>query len=548
MIRISQLKLPIDAPVSELKKQLCSRFAITEKELLSWEIIRRSLDARRGRAFLFSYTVEARIAEEDRVWKKLAGQRDLERRPAAPALISHNRQKDPAFRPVVTGFGPAGIFCALLLARAGVAPLVLERGRPVEERVQDVERFWKERRLDPESNVQFGEGGAGTFSDGKLNTLVKDKEGLGRWILKELVKAGAPEEILYDSKPHIGTDLLRKVVRNLREEIVSLGGTICFQTRLEELWQEEDGVAFRTVSPEGVRSGKTQALFLAVGHSARDTFSMLKETGFAMEAKPFAVGLRIEHPQSWVDRVQYREYAGHPALGPAPYKVSATAGNGRSVYSFCMCPGGIVVPAASEEGELVTNGMSNSLRNETNANSAILVTVSPEDYGSGNELAGVEFQRQLEHAAYRLGGSDWKAPVQFVGDYLRDCGLRPVTEQSFPSVNPSFACGYREAGLIELFPDTLGQALGEGLLNIQRKMPGFASPGAVLTGVESRSSSPVRILRDEGMQAINLPGVYPVGEGAGYAGGIMSASIDGLKAARQYLSSLEKEGPAACGM
>ena len=235
MIRISQLKLPIDAPVSELKKQLCSRFAITEKELLSWEIIRRSLDARSGRAFLFSYTVEARIAEEDRVWKKLAGQRDLERRPAAPALISHNRRKDPAFRPVVTGFGPAGIFCALLLARAGVTPLVLERGRPVEERVQDVERFWKERRLDPESNVQFGEGGAGTFSDGKLNTLVKDKEGLGRWILKELVKAGAPEEILYDSKPHIGTDLLRKVVRNLREEIVSLGGTICFQTRLEEL-------------------------------------------------------------------------------------------------------------------------------------------------------------------------------------------------------------------------------------------------------------------------------------------------------------------------
>lgn len=546
MIRIAQLKLPIEAPLCELEEQICRRLDITRPQLQSWELIRRSLDARRGHALMFSYTVEAAVAGEQKIWKKLCGQRDLSIAPPTCVWTGVKGRREPAKRPVVAGFGPAGMFCALALARAGLAPIVLERGRPVDQRVRDVECFWNEGRLNPESNVQFGEGGAGTFSDGKLNTLVKDKEGLGRWILKELVKAGAPEEILYDSKPHIGTDRLRQVVRGIREEILALGGTVSFESRLEALRQEKEEVILQIKTPAGDGELKTEALFLAVGHSARDTFSMLQEAGFAMEAKPFAVGLRIEHPQSWVDRVQYRDYAGHPALGPAPYKVSALSSGGRGVYSFCMCPGGVVVSAASEAEGLVTNGMSNYQRDEANANSALLVTVTPADYGTGGALAGVEYQRHLERAAFRLGGGDWRAPAQYVGDYLTDCGLQPVSWSGFSAVTPSFAGGVREAHLTELLPQGLGQALGEGLLSIDRKMPGFACSGAVLTGVESRSSSPVRILRDQQMRCGAMPGVYPVGEGAGYAGGIMSAAMDGLKAARLYLKSLEKEEP--CGM
>ena len=536
MIRITQLKLPIEQPVTDLEGQICQKLKIKNSDIISWEIIRRSLDARRGRAFVFSYTVDVQVAKEAVIWKKLQKQKDMERYQPAPQWLKKTTNL-PENRPVVVGFGPAGMFCALTLAKAGLNPIVMERGRRVEERTKDVETFWTQRKLNPDSNVQFGEGGAGTFSDGKLNTLVKDKEGLGRWIMKEMVKAGAPEEILYDSKPHVGTDKLRDMVKNIREEILSLGGEIWFETKLEEIRPDLTLI----YSQKGQTCTiKTDALFLGIGHSARDTFAMLKETGILMQPKPFAVGLRIEHPQRWIDQMQYREYAGHPALGPAPYKVTHNEPDGRGVYSFCMCPGGLVVAAASEEKGLVTNGMSNYARNEENANAAILVTISPEDYAAygDNELAGVAFQRKLEQAAYKLGGEDWRAPAQYVGDYLKDCGME-ATKSPFNVVTPSFTAGYKEAHLSDIFPADIAYALGKGLLGFDKSMNGFAGGNAVLTGVESRSSSPVRMVRDSETMQANIRGLYPMGEGAGYAGGIMSAAMDGLKAARAYLASLE---------
>ncbi len=547
MIRITQLKLSIEEPIEALEPLICKHLKIQKKDLVRWEILRRSLDARRGHAFVFSYTVEAEVTNEAACWKRLTQKKDMELREETAASFPAHAGYQSKERPVVVGFGPAGMFCALVLARAGLCPIVLERGRRVEERAQDVERFWKEHVLQPESNVQFGEGGAGTFSDGKLNTLVKDKEGLGRWVLREMVQAGAPEEILYDSKPHIGTDRLREVVRGIRQEIENLGGEIRFETKLEDVEAVSQGLRLSTVS-HGVRNHlQAEAVFLGIGHSARDTFSMLKKAGLLMEPKPFAVGLRIEHPQSFVDHLQYREYAGHPALGAASYKVAYTEPGGRGVYSFCMCPGGLVVASASEEGEMVVNGMSNYRRDEKNANSAILVTVTPEDYQKygEDELAGVAFQRCLERAAYRLGGSDWRAPVQYVGEYLKGQGLEvPKGQPPFSEVEPSCTSGWKAAELGEVLPEALAHSLGLGLLGFEKSMPGFASAGAVLTGVESRSSSPVRMLRDAAMNS-SIPGLYPIGEGAGYAGGIMSAAMDGLKAARMYLRKLEG---GACGM
>ena len=546
MIRITQLKLSLDEPVEALSEEICRKLRIRPRSLIRWEVVRRSLDARRGRSFMFSYTVDAWVADEEACMKKLAGVKDLERRKEDPPILSERTRRQPRKPPIVVGFGPAGMFCALLLARAGLCPIVLERGRPVEERVQDVERFWREGVLDPDSNVQFGEGGAGTFSDGKLNTLVKDRDGIGRFILREFVRFGAPAEILYDAKPHIGTDRLRSVVRALRQEILSLGGQIHFSTCLSGIEQSPEGWKI-FCNGESTSSFVTDAVFLAIGHSARDTFAMLEKAGVAMEPKPFAVGFRIEHPQQWVDQVQYREYAGHPALGPAPYKVTGKGMNGRGVYSFCMCPGGLVVAAASEEGRLVTNGMSNYLRDEANANAAILVGVTPKDYEgyAKGPLSGVAFQRDLERRAYELGGGRGCAPVEDTADFLKGLGLTPPeTHFLTGSVRPSYTMGVREADLTKILPEELGQSIGLGLLSFQRSMGGFAEKGGVLTGVESRSSSPVRILRDESMQS-GLPGLYPLGEGAGYAGGIMSAAMDGLKAARMYLASLEVE---SCGV
>lgn len=545
MIRVTQLGLSIEEPVEALEKQICHKLKIRLRDLKRWEVVRRSLDARRGHAFRFSYTADVWVEDEEGCMRRLSG-KDAERRKEDPPILPHVPRRKPKHPPVVVGFGPAGMFCALLLARAGLCPIVLERGRPVEERVQDVERFWKEGVLDPDSNVQFGEGGAGTFSDGKLNTLVKDREGIGRFILREFVGFGAPPEILYDAKPHIGTDRLREVVRSLRQEILSLGGQIHFSTCLSGIGQGSEGLrVFCGGASEA--SWVTEALFLAVGHSARDTFAMLEGMGVAMEPKPFAVGFRVEHPQEWVDLVQYREYAGHKSLGPAPYKVTGKGTGGRGVYSFCMCPGGLVVAAASEEGGLVTNGMSNYRRDEANANAAILVGVTPADYegyGKG-PLAGVAFQRDLERKAYRLGGSSGRAPAEDVSDYLAGLGLSAPEAGHLPKAAvPSYTMGVAEADLSQLLPRELGLSIGLGLLDFQKSMPGFAEKGGVLTGVESRSSSPVRILRNERMEA-SIPGLFPLGEGAGYAGGIMSAAMDGCKAARTYLASLEGEG--SCG-
>ncbi|MCR5005584.1 MAG: FAD-dependent oxidoreductase [Clostridiales bacterium] len=540
MIRIDQYKTPVgQLPTTE---EIARFLKIETQQIRSWNMVRRSLDARRGHEPQFVLVLDVEIAEEARYLK----------RKKLPQGV-HGKQEIPMFRPpylgqrmaerptpIVVGFGPAGLFCALMLARAGLKPLVIERGDPVEERSQQVERFWTAKTLDPDSNVQFGEGGAGTFSDGKLNTLIKDKEQLGRLVLTEMVKAGAPEEILYDAKPHIGTDRLQPMVRNIREEIRSLGGTVRFRTRLDGLRRTESGLLQADVTCCGrTEALETDALFLCIGHSARDTFAMLEQSGIAMTAKAFAMGVRVEHLQSWIDQARYHGDADRlrEIVGAADYKVTHTASNGRGVYSFCMCPGGTVVASASEEGRLVTNGMSCYARDGKNANSALIVTVTPDDYAvfaqkENDVLAGVRMQQDLERRAFLLGGGAYQAPVQRVEDFH----LRRASS-SFGVVEPTYTAGVTPADLWEILPEFMGQALEEGLKAFDQSIQGFDHPDALLTGIESRTSSPVRILRDPETLMSSLKGLYPVGEGAGYAGGIMSAAIDGIKAARAYLTS-----------
>lgn len=538
MIRISQFKLPIEAGKSQIERALRRELGVSDQHPLTFEILRRSLDARRGHAFHYVYIIDVTLAKEDKVFKK--GSRShknwqLITEKTDYAMVQPTHLPDE--RPIVVGLGPAGLFCALLLARQGLRPLVIERGRPVEQRRLDTLRFFEHAELDSESNVQFGEGGAGTFSDGKLNTLVKDKSIRGRFVLEEFVKAGAPETILYDAKPHVGTDRLQNVVRNMREEIISLGGEVRFETRLVDFELSGDTITGAWLQHKGQRTlEKTHTIFLGIGHSARDTFQMLQSSGAKMTEKAFAMGLRIEHPQAMIDRSQYREYAGSPYLGAADYKVTHQASTGRGVYSFCMCPGGIVVAAASEPESVVVNGMSNYARDEVNSNSALLVTVTPEDYASYRPdmgvLSGVGLQRELERLAFRLGGSDYSAPVQCVGDFIarRD-------SVSLGDVQPSFTGHTKFANLWDLLPNYMAASLAEGIQAFGHKIEGFDRPDAVLTGIESRSSSPVRIERDETFQS-NLRGLYPMGEGAGYAGGIMSAAMDGMKAAEAYIATL----------
>jgi uncharacterized FAD-dependent dehydrogenase len=537
LIRITELSLPLDHPGDALRKAIVRRLGIADGELLDFTVFRRGYDARRKNAISFVYTIDLNARDEAAILARL--RRDPHVRPA-PDTRYHFVAKAPGDlqeRPVVVGFGPCGLFAALVLAQMGFRPIVLERGRDVRRRTQDTWALWRKNTLTPESNVQFGEGGAGLFSDGKLYSQIKDPKFHGRKVMEEFVRAGAPPEILYVSKPHIGTFRLTRVVSAMRNEIIALGGEVHFESKVTDLLIE-DGRVEGVVLADGSEF-RSRHVVLALGHSSRDTFRMLHRRGVHMEAKPFSLGFRIEHPQSMIDRARLGLHAGHPALGAADYRLVHHAANGRTVYSFCMCPGGTVVAATSEPGRVVTNGMSQYSRNERNANAGIVVGISPEQDFPGGPLAGVELQERLEALAFELGGRDYRAPGQQVGDFLRG-----VPSTAFGEVLPSYQPGVKPTDLSGLLPPDAIEAIREALPAFGRQISGFDRDDAVLTGIESRTSSPVRVTRDRNsLQSVNLRGLYPAGEGAGYAGGILSAGIDGIKVAEQVaLSMLQDAG------
>lgn len=538
MIRISELSVPLSdgRPLEEIAAE---RLSLRRESVRRVEIVRRAVDARRrhGAPICFSYIVNVETEESDRrVLGRFRHDRKIsaasEKEPSVFVRLAEKKPFLPGKRPVVVGFGPAGMFAALALATAGTAPLVVERGQDVDARHAAIENFWSGGPLDENTNVQFGEGGAGTFSDGKLTARGGDP--LQRDVLEAFVRAGAPEEILYLAKPHIGTDRLRGVVKQIREEIRRLGGEVRFGARMEGFDCGAEGV--RGIRLAGGERIETDTVFLAIGHSARDTYRMLYENGVAMEAKAFAVGLRVEHPQSLIDCAQYGEDAGNPKLGAADYALTFQDGvTGRGAYSFCMCPGGQVVAAASEAGRVVTNGMSLHARDSGVANSALLVQVRPEDFG-GAVLGSIAFQREYEAAAYRLAGGDYRAPVQSIGDFLHGkAGSRDFC------IAPTYRPGVVPCRLDDCLPDFVTRTLRDALPAFDAKIAGFAASDVPLTGVEMRSSAPCRIIRDrETFVSVSVPGLYPVGEGAGYAGGIMSAAVDGLKAALAFLRKKDK--------
>ena len=523
MIRITELRLAIDHAPDALESAIVRFLKITPKDLISYEVFKRSYDARKNVALAFIYTVDISVKDEVQVLSHFAGNVHVRPSPDTRYHFIAKAPKELEQRPVVIGFGPCGIFAALLLAQMGFKPIVLERGKAVRERTQDTWGLWRKSTLNPESNVQFGEGGAGTFSDGKLWSQVKDPKFYGRKVLHEFVKAGAPEEILYVAKPHIGTFRLVGVVEKMRQEIIALGGEVRFSQKVTG-FEIEDQAIRGLVFEDGERLAASQVI-LALGHSARDTFQALHDAGVYLEAKPFSIGFRIEHPQSMIDRARLGPHAGNPLIGAADYKLVHHAKNGRSVYSFCMCPGGTVVAATSEPNRVVTNGMSQYSRNERNANAGIVVGITPEDY-PGGPLAGIEFQRKIESKAFELGGKNYEAPGQLVGDFLAQ---RPSTD--FGSVLPSYKPGVHLTDLASSLPDYAIEAIREAIPAFAKQIPGFSMNDAVLTGVETRTSSPLRITRGTNYQSLNIKGLYPAGEGAGYAGGIMSAGIDGIKVA-----------------
>jgi uncharacterized FAD-dependent dehydrogenase len=524
MLRLTEIKLPLGHPDEDLRAAILQRLGIATEELLEFSVYKRSYDARQRRAIQLIYTVDVTLAATAAA---SVATRSIAHVGTTPDMRYHFVAKAPTTltsRPLIIGFGPCGLFAALILAQMGFKPIVLERGKAVRERTRDTWGLWRNKVLNPESNVQFGEGGAGTFSDGKLYSQIKDPHHYGRKVLHEFVAAGAPEEILFVSKPHIGTFRLVSMIEKMRADIEALGGEIRFGARVEELLLEDRKVrGVRLANGEELRSDH---VLLAVGHSARDTFATLHAQGVHVEAKPFSIGFRIEHPQSLIDEARFGAHAGDPILGAADYKLVHHARNGRSVYSFCMCPGGTVVAATSEVGQVVTNGMSQYSRNERNANAGLVVGISPRDY-PGGPLAGIDFQRHWERQAFVLGGSDYSAPGQRVGDFLAQ---RAST--AFGSVLPSYTPGVRPGDLASALPDYAITAIREAIPALDRQLKGFAMPDALLTAVETRTSSPIRITRGANYQSINTPGLYPAGEGASYAGGIYSAAIDGIEVAQ----------------
>ncbi|MFA6970016.1 MAG: NAD(P)/FAD-dependent oxidoreductase [Gallionella sp.] len=537
MLRLTEIKLPIGHPDGEIRAAILKRLAIAENELISYAVFKRGVDARKAHAILFTYTLLAEVRDEAAILAKFANDPHVK---IAPDTRYHFVAQAPAelpSRPIVIGMGPAGLFAGLLLAQMGFRPLILERGKAVRERTKDTFGLWRQGVLNPESNVQFGEGGAGTFSDGKLYSQIKDPRYLGRKVLDEFVKAGAPEEILYVSHPHIGTFRLVGMVEKMRETIQSLGGEIRFESRVDDIEIVDGPDNIKQVQGVVLASGeriKTNHLVLAVGHSARDTFEMIMKRGIYIEAKPFSIGFRIEHPQSLIDRARFGKNAGNELLGAADYKLVHHASNGRAVYSFCMCPGGTVVAATSEPGRVVTNGMSQYSRNERNANAGIVVGITPEQDYPGDPLAGMEFQRRWESQAFKLGGGTYQAPGQLVGDFLAG-----KASSQFGEVQPSYTPGVHLTDLSTALPDYAIDAIREAIPAFAKQIKGFDLSDAVLTGVETRTSSPVRIKRNaDDLQSINTRGLYPTGEGAGYAGGILSAAVDGIEVAEAVALSM----------
>jgi len=539
MLRLNEIKLPLNHAEPELAQAILARLKISAEQMLGFTVYKRSYDARKKSNISLIYSIDVETTDDAGILARHADDKHLMLAPdMAYKFVAHGVNADGKQpRPVVIGMGPCGLFAALILAQMGLKPIILERGKTVRERTKDTFGFWRKRVLNPESNVQFGEGGAGTFSDGKLYSQISDPKHYGRKVLTEFVKSGAPEEIIYVSKPHIGTFRLVKMVENMREEIVALGGEIRFEQRVTDFdIREENGV--RQMRGLHLASGEyieTNHVVLAIGHSSRDTFQTLYDRGVYVEAKPFSIGFRVEHPQSLIDQCRFGPNAGHPILGAADYKLVHHASNGRAVYSFCMCPGGTVVAAASEPGRVVTNGMSQYSRAERNANSAIVVSISPEVDYPGHPLAGIELQRRLEEKAYVLGGSNYNAPGQLMGDFVAGRASSDVG-----AVVPSFKPGITWTDLATILPEYAVVALREAFPAFDKQVKGYFKHDAVLTGLETRTSSPIRIKRNnDDLQSLNTRGLFPAGEGAGYAGGILSAGVDGIKVAEAVALSMQ---------